>query len=144
MSINYFNTPAGSANIVLNTISYNNVPFSTRYFATPSPATTINLVGTNVTSGTVDFYPIITNYSGSSGAKLYIFNFKNLTMPASSTSGSYTLPSSFVPFTGGGIVSSIVSGMFKINISANAQTFSLTSSSSPPNNISATVIVAGP
>jgi hypothetical protein len=143
MSVAIENVPSGSTNFLLNASVYNQ-RFLTYFFATPSPATTINLVGTNVTSGTVDFYPIITNASGSTAAKLYIFNFKNLTMPASSTSGSYTLPSSFVPFTGSGIVSSIVSGMFTINIAANAQTFTLTSSSAPPSNVSATVIVAGP
>jgi len=143
MSLGVVNSPAGSTNIVLNTSVDPNTPLVTNAIGIPNPIV-INLVGTNVSSGTAEFYPIIVNSPGSSAAKFYLMNFKNLSMNASTTSGNYNFPSGFVPFTGGGITVNPVSNIVTINVSANSNTFSLTSSNPGPNNLSFTAILAGP
>jgi hypothetical protein len=141
MSLGVVNSPAGSTNIVLNTSLDPNLPLVTNAIGISNP-TVINLVGISVSSGTAEFYPIIVNSPGSSAAKFYLMNFKNLTMNASSNSGNY--PSGFVLFTGGAITVNPVSNIVTINVGANSNTFSLTSSNPGPNNLSFTAILAGP
>jgi hypothetical protein len=143
MSLGVVNSPAGSTNIVLNTSLDPNLPLVTNAIGISNP-TVINLVGISVSSGTAEFYPIIVNSPGSSAAKFYLMNFKNLTMNASSNSGNYNFPSGFVLFTGGAITVNPVSNIVTINVGANSNTFSLTSSNPGPNNLSFTAILAGP
>jgi len=139
MSLSALST--GTSTIVLDTLIKTDRAGGL-YLAT-EPVDTGNITGGGFSSGTYTVYALAVNINPG-GAKLYIFEVRNLTGPANATSSNIPLSYRLKPITGGGAAIRRNGYQAFIQLPTNSTNFNVRTGGSAVSNYSFVELVIAP